>query len=75
MQEAEQIILFKYVIRQYGLWCWERYVEDLSETSAIHCEVQILALCSILFYLILSNPVMTLNLDRGWFPSWRDETP
>lgn len=47
MQEAEQIILFKYVIRQYGLWCWERYVEDLSETSAIHCEVQILALCSI----------------------------
>lgn len=44
MQEAEQIILFKYVIRQYGLWCWERYVEDLSEISAVHCEVQILAL-------------------------------
>lgn len=51
------------------------YVEDLSEISAAYCEVQILALCSILFYLILSNPVMTLNLDRGWFPSWRDETP
>ena len=25
-----------------------RYVEDLSENSAVQCEVQILALCSIL---------------------------